>query len=151
MRCASHLQELSNASFSERVDRKGHRHQPNVEREALTGDVAPIEARRPMAGAQADHLREAGQARKHSPTKIVARAVPAESPDVRLGERPRADGTHLAAQDVEELREQVPSRIAGSSASAGSLCTHRWWTSAAMVMLKNKTAVPLNRMESLWS
>ena len=120
--CASR-QEAANASLAERVDGERHRHQADIEPHTLTSDVASIQTDGQTAGACGNYLSEPGQTGKDAPTKIVARRIPAESTDVGRCERARADGTHLATQDVQELRQFVESGRAKDLADARDTVT----------------------------
>jgi hypothetical protein len=75
---------------------------------------------------RAHHLGEPGEAWKHPPAKIEPLNGPPEPPDVRVGERTKTHRAHVAAQDIDELRQFVKAGRAQHPADAGDPFTgHR--------------------------
>jgi hypothetical protein len=69
--------------------------------------VDAIELQRIGVGPAAEQLCQAGEAGTAAPAKVERPVFPSEPRDVVGRERPRADGAHLTAEDVEELRQLV--------------------------------------------
>jgi hypothetical protein len=63
-------------------------------------------------------LRETGEPGPYGPAEIESRCVPAKPRNVGGRQRPRAHGAHLAAQDVDELRNLVEAGRAQQPADA---------------------------------
>ena len=119
-------QELANASLPERIDRKRHRHQAQVERQALTSHVPAIQAQRHAPGARFSHLREPSETGQHAPAEIVSRCRPTESRDIGRSQRARSDSAHVAAEDVDELRKLIETGRAQDAADPrDSAISHR--------------------------
>jgi hypothetical protein len=57
--------------------------------------------------ASPDELRQPREPWAARPAKVELGSAPAESGDVVGGERPRPDGAHVAAKNVEELRQLI--------------------------------------------
>ena len=108
----------ANALLPERVDRKRHRHQAQVERQALTSHVPAIQAQRQAPGAHFTHLREPGETGQHPPAEIVSRRHPPESRHIRYGQRAWSNSAHVSAKDVDELRQLIEARGAQHAADA---------------------------------
>ena len=64
-----------------------------------------------MTAADGGDLRGARDSRRHLPAQIEGRRLPADTPDVGGGQRPRAHQRHVAAQDVDQLRQLVDAEV----------------------------------------
>src|SRR5262245_31595155 len=112
-------EELPHALFAERVDRKRQGDQPRIEPDALAGNVAAIEEQRGARRGRADDLRQAGETGPDAKAIVVAGRAPAQSGGVGGGQRTRADGAHLTAQHVDELRQLVEAGAAQDASDTG--------------------------------
>ena len=96
-----------NARLAERVDGKRPCNESTIAPQAPAIRMDAIEREGPMVLADARELGKASEAGAARPAEVDVRSVPTEAGDIVRGQRPRTDRAHLAAKNVDELRQLV--------------------------------------------
>lgn len=96
-----------NPCLAEGIDSEGPRNELTVEPRAPSSGVDSIHCQRVVIRASPDELRQPREPRAARPAKVELGPAPAETGDVVGCERPRPDRAHVAAKNVDELRQLI--------------------------------------------
>jgi hypothetical protein len=96
-----------NPCLTEGIDREGPRNELTVEPQAPSSGVDSIHGQRIVIRSSSDELSQPREPGATRPAKVESGSAPAETGDVVRGERPWPDRAHVAAKNVDELRQLI--------------------------------------------